>query len=43
VRQKRVPWESSQHARTLVAECPVSFTTAAAGDPDIAANGLHGS
>jgi len=43
VRQKRVPWESSQHARTLAAVCPVSLATTAAGDPAIAANGLHGS
>lgn len=43
MRQKRVPWESSQHARTLAAVCPVSLDTTATGDPAIAANGLHGS
>ena len=38
-----VPWESSQHARTLAAVCPVRLATTDAGDPAIAANGLHGS
>lgn len=40
MRQKGVPWESSQHARTLAAQCPVRLATTAAGDPIIAANGL---
>jgi hypothetical protein len=40
VRQKWVPWESSQHARTLADGCPVSLTAIAAGDPIIADIGL---
>jgi hypothetical protein len=43
VRQKRVPWERSQHARALAAEWPVSLATTARGEPIIAANGLQGS
>jgi hypothetical protein len=42
VRQK-VPWESSQQARALDAEYPVSLAATAGGDPISAANGLHGS
>lgn len=41
MRQKGVPWESSQHARALAAQCPVSLAATNAGDPINAANGLH--